>query len=231
MRRSRDAGASGDAFPRRSVGTIGIAGFFMEPGFFVGHGEMSDLIQLIVGLGNPGSKYEATRHNAGFWFVDQAARAHRGIFRADARFQGEVCKILIGGAECWLLKPSTFMNHSGRSVSALAGYYKIKPENILVAHDELDLPAGTVRLKKGGGHGGHNGLRDIIAALGGNQFWRLRMGIDHPGNRDQVVDYVLSKPSKEDAAAIIQGAESALGYLERICAGGQEAVMNGLHSL
>ncbi|OGT89813.1 MAG: aminoacyl-tRNA hydrolase [Gammaproteobacteria bacterium RIFOXYA12_FULL_61_12] len=190
---------------------------------------MSDLIQLIVGLGNPGPKYEATRHNAGFWFLDQIARAHRGTFRAEGRFQGEVCKILIGGAECWLLKPATFMNHSGRSVSALAGYYKIKPENILVAHDELDLPAGTVRLKKGGGHGGHNGLRDIIAALGGNQFWRLRMGIDHPGNRDQVVDYVLSKPSKEDAAAIIQGAESATGYLERICAGGQEAVMNRLH--
>lgn len=191
---------------------------------------MSDLIQLIAGLGNPGPKYEATRHNAGFWFVDQVARAHHGTFRPESRFQGEVCKILIGGAECWLLKPATYMNHSGRSVSALASYYKVKPENILVAHDELDLPAGTVRLKKGGGHGGHNGLRDIIAALGVNPFWRLRIGIDHPGNRDQVVDYVLNRPSKIDLDAIDSGLVEAARQLADICTGGQQAVMNRLHS-
>ncbi|MBU0499257.1 MAG: aminoacyl-tRNA hydrolase [Gammaproteobacteria bacterium] len=190
---------------------------------------MSEVIQLIVGLGNPGQKYEATRHNAGFWFVDQVARAYHGAFRLEGRFQGDVCKVLIGGGECWLLKPMTYMNHSGRSVSALANYYKIKLENILVAHDELDIPVGAVRLKKGGGHGGHNGLRDIIAALGGNQFWRLRIGIDHPGNRDQVIDYVLDKPSKGDLSRIGQGVEEGLGCLDRICGGEQQAVMNRLH--
>lgn len=192
---------------------------------------MSDVIQLIVGLGNPGPKYEVTRHNAGFWFVDKVAERYRGQFRSESRFQGEVCKVLIDGAECWLLKPMTYMNHSGRSVSALAGYYRIKPEHILVAHDELDIPEGAVRLKKGGGHGGHNGLRDIIAALSGNGFWRLRLGIDHPGHRDQVVDYVLSKSSKEGAMAIHQGIDVALDHLEGICSGGQQAAMNRLHGV
>jgi len=192
---------------------------------------MSDGIQLIVGLGNPGGKYEATRHNAGFWFVDRLADAGHTVFRAESRFQGEVCKIIAGGRDCWLLKPVTYMNHSGRSISALANYYKIKPENILIAHDELDLPAGKIRLKKGGGHGGHNGLRDSIAALSAKEFWRLRIGIDHPGHRNQVVDYVLSRPSKNDLAAIDEGLDEAVRYIDGICGGEQQAVMNRLHSL
>lgn len=190
---------------------------------------MSDAIQMIVGLGNPGGKYEDTRHNAGFWLVDRLAEEGRAVFRSESRFQGDVCKIIAGGKDCWLLKPNTFMNHSGRSISALAKYYKIKPENILVAHDELDLPVGSVRLKKGGGHGGHNGLRDTIAALGTKDYWRLRIGIDHPGHRDQVVDYVLNKPSKADLAAIEESISDVVHQVDGICGGEQQAVMNRLH--
>ena len=191
---------------------------------------MSDRIKLIVGLGNPGTKYEATRHNAGFWFLRMLADAHHGVFRTETRFQGEVCKVIIGGGDCWLLMPTTYMNHSGRSVSALAKYYKIGAENILVAHDELDLPAGKIRLKRGGGHGGHNGLRDIIAAMGSKEFWRLRVGVDHPGHRDQVVDYVLNNPSKKDRLEIDDGLRDVERVVDRICAGEQQAVMNRLHS-
>jgi PTH1 family peptidyl-tRNA hydrolase len=148
---------------------------------------------------------------------------------AESRFQGEVGKLMLGGADCWLLKPSTYMNHSGRSVSALANYYRITQDNILVVHDELDLSAGTVRLKKAGGHGGHNGLRDIIAALGGNRFWRLRVGVGHPGHRDQVVDYVLDRPSRADFQAIDEALADAVGEAAAICAGEQQVVMNRLH--
>lgn len=190
---------------------------------------MSDKIHLIVGLGNPGPKYELTRHNAGFWFVDRLAVDHHAEFRAETRMQGELCKIPLAGGDCWLLKPMTFMNHSGRSVAAMVNYYRLRPENILVAHDELDLPPGAVRLKQGGGHGGHNGLRDTIAALGGQGFWRLRLGIGHPGHRDHVVDYVLDRPSKADAEAIVGTLEQAAGVVQQICLGEQQAVMNRLH--
>jgi PTH1 family peptidyl-tRNA hydrolase len=190
---------------------------------------VTDKIRLIVGLGNAGSKYAQTRHNAGFWFVDKLSAAQHGSLRAESRFQGEVGKLMLGGADCWLLKPSTYMNHSGRSVSALANYYRITQDNILVVHDELDLSAGTVRLKKAGGHGGHNGLRDIIAALGGHRFWRLRVGVGHPGHRDQVVDYVLDRPSRADFQAIDEALADAVGEAAAICAGEQQVVMNRLH--
>lgn len=152
-------------------------------------------IDLIVGLGNPGSKYEQTRHNAGFWFVEEIARLKGAHFRPEAKFSGDVCKVVLEGRDIWLLKPNTFMNLSGQSVNKLASFYKIPKDNILVAHDELDLDPGVVRLKTGGGHGGHNGLRDIINHLG-KEFQRLRIGIGHPGSRDDVVDYVLHRASK-----------------------------------
>lgn len=187
-------------------------------------------IQLIVGLGNPGPEYDRTRHNAGFWFVDALAR-HKGvILRHENKFHGETGQLRLDGDECRLLKPLTYMNRSGQSVSALARFYRIPPEAILVIHDELDLPAGTARLKQGGGHGGHNGLRDITSALGGNGFLRLRLGIGHPGHRDQVVDYVLKKPSKEDERLIEDAIDDALLVVPQLLAGEIERAMNQLHS-
>jgi PTH1 family peptidyl-tRNA hydrolase len=149
-------------------------------------------LKLVVGLGNPGAKYARTRHNAGWWFVEALARRHGAEFRAESRHQGEVARLrmpLPGGAvsELWLLKPTTFMNKSGGAVASLAHFHRITPAEILIAHDELDLPSGTARLKLGGGHGGHNGLRDTSAALGPD-YWRLRIGIGHPGHKDLVLD-------------------------------------------
>nr|MDQ2995055.1 aminoacyl-tRNA hydrolase [Pseudomonadota bacterium] len=152
------------------------------------------LIKLIVGLGNPGPQYASTRHNVGAWLVEELARQHHTALRADTKFLGQYCKIRLGDQECLLLVPTTFMNLSGQSVKALAQYYKIAPEEILVAHDELDFPTGQIRFKHDGGHGGHNGLRDIISHLHSKTFHRLRIGIDHPGNRDDVVGYVLKPP-------------------------------------
>ena len=184
---------------------------------------------MVVGLGNPGRQYENNRHNTGFWFVDLLARRFGGEFKMESRFHGSACRIRAGGSECWLLKPSTYMNRSGQSVSSLVKYFKIDVSQILVAHDELDLVAGEVRLKQEGGHAGHNGLRDIISAMGSKDFWRLRIGIDHPGERDLVVDYVLSNPSRDDAIAI----ESRLGLVAdlfpKILAGEYQLVMNELH--
>ena len=158
----------------------------------------SDL-KLIVGLGNPGAEYARTRHNAGFWLVDELARRHGGSFRTESRHQGEVARVKIAGREIWLLKPTTFMNRSGGAVQSLSGFYKIAPGEMLVAHDEIDLPVAALRLKEGGGHGGHNGLRDIIVTLG-DAFWRLRIGVGHPGSKPEVVDYVLRRaPAEEDA--------------------------------
>jgi len=187
-------------------------------------------VRLIVGLGNPGTDYAATRHNAGFWFVDRVADCHGGVFRSDAKFHGQVCRVVVGGRECWLLKPSTYMNRSGQSVSAVARYYKIDPAEMLVAHDELDMAPGVVRLKRGGGHAGHNGLRDIIKALGGPDFWRLRIGIDHPGDARQVVNYVLGRPSKQDEEAIVRGLDDAERVLPELVAGEYQKAMNRLHS-
>jgi len=187
-------------------------------------------IRLIVGLGNPGVEYDETRHNAGFWFVDLLARRHGGLFRHESKFHGQACRVRIEGREVWLLKPSTYMNRSGQSVSSLAKYFKIPLEAILVAHDELDISPGVVRLKKGGGHAGHNGLRDIISAMGAREFWRLRIGIDHPGHAGQVVDYVLGRPSRDDAIAIGQALERTEELIGRIVAGDIQRVMNQLHT-
>lgn len=190
---------------------------------------MADNIRMIVGLGNPGAEYQATRHNAGFWFVDELAHRCSSSFRAEGRFFGEVCRIQVGASDCWLLKPMTFMNRSGQAVSALANYYKIEPEEILVAHDELDLPAGAAKLKQGGGHAGHNGLRDIIKALGSREFWRLRIGIDHPGSAKQVVDYVLGRASKEEFERIEDVIRDASALLPELLRGESQLVMNRLH--
>lgn len=190
----------------------------------------SQPIKLIVGLGNPGVDYEATRHNAGFWFADHLADRGRQTFRNDNRHHGQVCRLNLQGQECWLLKPATYMNRSGQSVASLAGYFRIAPEEILVAHDELDLPPGDIRLKSGGGHAGHNGLRDIMSALGSRDFLRLRIGIDHPGQQAAVVDYVLGRPSQSDRQAILEAIERAIDCLDDLLPGRLQKVMNRLHT-
>jgi PTH1 family peptidyl-tRNA hydrolase len=188
------------------------------------------VIRLIAGLGNPGAKYEQTRHNAGFWFVDEVARRYEGQFRTESRFGSEVAVCRIDGQECRLQKPQEFMNRSGRPVAALAAFYRIPRPAILVVHDDLDLPPGTARLKQDGGHGGHNGLRDLIPNLGGNDFLRLRIGIGHPGHRDDVVGYVLKPAARDDQAAIEAAIEAALDVLPDVVAGNIEAAMKQLHT-
>ncbi len=191
---------------------------------------MSAVVALIVGLGNPGSQYEETRHNAGFWFVESIARKYGESFRQESKFHGEVAKVFVDGKQVWLLKPQTFMNRSGQSVAALANFYKIPMESILVAHDELDLDPGTIRLKKGGGHGGHNGLRDMIAHLGGKDFMRLRIGIGHPGNSKQVSNFVLSRAGADEQRLIDDSMSRALEVLPQVVAGDFQKAMNTLHS-
>ena len=191
---------------------------------------MSSRIQLIVGLGNPGPQYEKTRHNAGFWFIDAIARSHGINLKSENKFHGEVGKGRIDGEEVWLLKPMTFMNKSGQGIAALARFYKIDAENILIAHDELDLPPGTVRLKKGGGHGGHNGLRDTVAQLGTKDFQRLRLGIGHPGHASQVSGYVLGKAPAIDQALTEGAIDKALDNLSLVISGDLQKAMNQLHS-
>lgn len=187
-------------------------------------------IKLIVGLGNPGPKYSETRHNAGFWFVEDLASQYRSRFLPEKKFHGEVARISLEGKDIWLLKPETYMNRSGLSVVSLAAFYKIAAENILVAHDEIDLKAGTARLKSGGGHGGHNGLRDIISHLGTKDFQRLRIGVDHPGSKDLVVDYVLKRPDSKDRQAIEDSINDALRVMPKIAAGEWEKAMHLLHT-
>lgn len=187
-------------------------------------------IQLIVGLGNPGTEYEPTRHNAGFWFVDELARHCQQSFRAESRFHSEVARCLLQGRECRLQKPQTYMNRSGQAVRALMQFFRIPAEGILVVHDELDLPAGTVRLKTGGGHGGHNGLRDLISHLGGPGFHRLRIGIAHPGDKRQVVDYVLKPPGKEDRRLIDAAMDDVLDVMPLVIDGEMDKAMHRLHS-
>ncbi len=191
---------------------------------------MSESIKLIVGLGNPGREYEATRHNAGFWWVDEFARTEGATFRSDNKFHGMVARASLRGHDVHLLKPQTFMNVSGRSVVALAMFYKILPDQILVVHDELDLSPGSAKLKLGGGHGGHNGLKDIIAHLGTKEFWRLRIGIGHPGERDQVVNYVLNAPRKEEQGLIEEALRRAQDVAPLIVEGKMETAMLKLHS-
>lgn len=191
---------------------------------------MSAGVQLIVGLGNPGSEYEQTRHNAGFWFVDAVARQYFASFKPEKKFHGDVARITVNGQEVWLLKPDTFMNRSGQAIQALASFYKIKLENILVAHDELDLDPGIARLKKEGGHGGHNGLRDTIEKMGGKNFLRLRIGIGHPGDKNKVSGYVLKKASSDDQIDIERAIEQALKVLPQVIDGDLQKAMNELHS-
>jgi PTH1 family peptidyl-tRNA hydrolase len=188
------------------------------------------VIKLIVGLGNPGREYEATRHHAGFWWVDEVAAAHHCDFRMEAKFHGLSARGNVHGREVLLLKPQAFMNVSGRAVVAMALYYKILPQHILVAHDELDLPPGTVKLKLGGGHGGHNGLKDIIAHLGTRDFWRLRIGIGHPGEGADVSDYVLNAPRREEMELVAQAMQRAEDVSALIVEGKMEAAMLKLHS-
>ncbi|RKZ95802.1 MAG: aminoacyl-tRNA hydrolase [Gammaproteobacteria bacterium] len=185
---------------------------------------------LIAGLGNPGPQYEHTRHNVGFWWLDQLANDLNATFSVDNKYHGQLAQSHYSGHKLFLLKPLVFMNRSGQSVAALANFYKIPLTNILVIHDELDLPVGATRLKSGGGHGGHNGLRDIIARTGGKDFLRCRIGIDHPGDSRQVSDYVLSKPSQSDRQLIRSAIDNSLRVLPDVLSGDLEKAMNWLHS-
>lgn len=187
-------------------------------------------IQLIVGLGNPGAEYAQTRHNAGFWFVEQLARQEGGQFRQEGKFHGEVCKIRLAGQAIWLLKPQTFMNRSGQAVAALARFYKIPPEDILVVHDELDLQPGVARIKLGGGHAGHNGLRDMARQMAGGNFLRLRIGIGHPGQARDVTGFVLGKPPQSERERIEAAMDAALSCLPQLVCGELDKAMQQLHS-
>ncbi len=186
-------------------------------------------LRLIVGLGNPGPEHQATRHNAGFWFVDELARRHGGEFRDYRKYSGETARLNIGGEEIVLLKPTTYMNRSGLSIRQLSQFYKIAADDILVAHDELDLPVGTVRLKHGGGHGGHNGLRDTVAHIG-ETFWRLRLGIGHPGNKTDVIDYVLTRAPRSEEDLIMEAVKLAVDCIPLLLEEGAERAMTKLHS-
>ena len=187
-------------------------------------------IRLIVGLGNPGADYVDTRHNAGFWLADLLAQDRSATFRFDKRYNADECKFKADGKDVYLLKPQTFMNRSGQAVAALARYYKIKPEQILVIHDELDLPPGTNRIKQSGGHGGHNGLRDIISHLGSRDFFRIRVGIGHPGDSNQVINYVLHKPSVADLNAIDTANRDTLAVMPLVYEGRIDKAMQALHT-
>jgi PTH1 family peptidyl-tRNA hydrolase len=186
-------------------------------------------LRIIVGLGNPGPEHQVTRHNVGFWFVDLLARRHGGEFRDYRKYSGETARVTIDGQELILLKPTTYMNRSGLSVRQISDFYKIVPDDILVAHDELDLPVGSVRLKNGGGHGGHNGLRDTIAHVG-ESFWRLRLGIGHPGNKAEVIDYVLTRAPRVEEDLILEAVNTAADSVPLILEQGAERAMTKLHS-
>lgn len=188
-------------------------------------------IKLIVGLGNPGEKYADTRHNAGEWLIERLARRFNVSLNPESKFFGKTARTLVNGKEVRLLVPTTFMNLSGKAVGTLASFYRIKPEEILVIHDELDLPPGTAKLKQGGGHGGHNGLKDIVAQLGNNNnFYRLRIGIGHPGHRDLVAGYVLNKPSPADRNALEKVLDEATDCVEMIFKDGMVKATNRLNS-
>ena len=189
-----------------------------------------DQIKLIVGLGNPGEKYAKTRHNAGYWWVDAIADAKRAVWKKETKFSGWTTRVEEGGSEFILVKPSTYMNESGRSVSAVMRFFKIEPGSMLVVHDELDIPPGAVKLKKGGGAGGHNGLTDIIESLGTREFWRLRIGIGHPGDKDLVADYVLNKARRAEQDAIDPVFERSLDLLPWLAKGKMVDAMTWLHT-
>ena len=199
--------------------------------YFYSRKQTMSEIKLIVGLGNPGDKYVDTRHNAGEWLIERLARRFNVTLNAENKFFGNVGKTLMNGKEIRFLVPTTFMNLSGKAVGALTNFYRIKPEEILVLHDELDLPPGSVKLKLGGGHGGHNGLKDIVAALGNNNnFYRLRIGIGHPGHRDLVAGYVLNKPSPSEREALEKALDEAANCVELLFKDGIVKATNRLNS-
>ena len=185
--------------------------------------------QLLIGLGNPGARYDATRHNAGVWLLERVARRYASGFKSLTRCFGSIADADIGGTRVRLFRPDTFMNHSGRAVAAVAGFYKVPIERILIAHDEIDLPAGTVRLKRGGGHGGHNGLRDIVPQLAGSGFSRIRIGVGHPGSKDRVIGHVLDRPPPAERSVIDDAIDRVVGDIARIAGGDLEGAMNMLH--
>ena len=188
------------------------------------------MIKLFVGLGNPGSEYQATRHNAGFWWLDAVARELKVTLAAEKAWQGQIARASVSGQPVWLLKPQTFMNLSGRSVAALARFYKILPNEILVAHDELDILPGQLKLKRGGSHAGHNGLRDVHDQLGSDDYWRLRLGIGHPGVKTEVVDWVLKKPRAEHQEAIDACIARSLRALPMLLSGELDKATMLLHT-
>lgn len=188
------------------------------------------MIKLFVGLGNPGPEYEATRHNAGFWWIDEIARELKVSLQPDKSYYGFVARTVVAGEPRWLLQPQTFMNASGKSVAALARFFKILPTEILVAHDELDIVPGQAKLKLGGSHAGHNGLRDIHAQLGSADYWRLRLGIGHPGVKEQVLHWVLKKPSPEHRLAIEETMDRTVKALPDLLSGNMEKATMLIHT-
>lgn len=190
---------------------------------------MAAPVTIIAGLGNPEQRYERTLHNAGFWFADALARKYHGEFRYDKKFDAETCRVRLQGEEVWLVKPQSYMNLSGKPVRGMLDYYQLDVSNLLVAHDEIDLPPGTVRLKQGGGHGGHNGLRDIIRHCGA-EFMRLRLGVGHPGEKSQVTNYVLKRASPDVETAIEKNIDEAVSIMPVLMDKGLNAAMKDLHT-
>jgi len=188
------------------------------------------MIKLFVGLGNPGPEYESTRHNAGFWWLDEVARQLKTPLQMDKNYYGLLGRTTVNGQTVWLLEPQTFMNLCGKSVAALARFYKIQPQEILVAHDELDIVPGEAKLKLGGSHAGHNGLRDIHAQLGTDDYWRLRLGVGHPGVKSEVIHWVLKKPSLDHRIAIDQSINRALKALPHFLAGDMDKATMLVHT-
>jgi len=188
------------------------------------------MIRLFVGLGNPGPDYDGTRHNAGFWWLDGVTNALNAPLHMDKSYHGLVARTSVNGQTVWLLEPQTFMNLSGKSVAALAQFFKIPPQEILVAHDDLDIVPGEAKLKLGGSHAGHNGLRDIHAQLGTDQYWRLRLGIGHPGNKAEVIHWVLKKPSLDHRIAIDQAIDRSLKALPALLDGDMEQATRLIHT-
>ena len=190
---------------------------------------MNSHTSIIAGLGNPEERYARTLHNAGFWVVDEIARRNNIAFKYEKRFDAEIAKVSVSGDELWLVKPQNYMNLSGGPIRAMLDYYRLPIEQLLVAHDEIDLPPGIVRLKKGGGHGGHNGLRDLIQHCG-KDFMRLRIGVGHPGHKDQVTGYVLKKASSEVESAMLRNVDEAADVMALLAEDGLNAAMKKLHT-
>ena len=190
---------------------------------------MATHLNIIAGLGNPDDRYANTLHNAGFWFADELAQRGGAQFKYEKRFDADVCKIRLAGTDVWLIKPQSYMNLSGGPIRGVLDYYRLRPEQLLVAHDEIDLPLGTVRLKKGGGHGGHNGIRDVVNHCGAD-FMRLRFGVGHPGDKSQVTNYVLQRGSGEAETAIQNNIDEAIDVLDVLLDDGLDAAMKILHT-